>query len=265
MGSWLCARHAGGQWLVRMEDIDPPREMAGAAAGILAALPAFGLVADEPPLFQSRRTAAYDAAFGQLRAADLVFPCNCSRSQLAANGGIHHDGQCIAASTRSRAPAWRLRVPDVEVSFDDGLLGLQRENLRDAVGDFVIRRADGLYSYQLACVVDDAFQGITEVVRGQDLLDSTARQIWLQRCLGLSTPIYRHLPLVVDGEGNKLSKSSRAWPIDPSDPTPALRRALAFLGRPLPDIPTDAERLLAHAMADFDPALMPHCSGSSVY
>ncbi len=263
VGSWLCARHANGQWLVRMEDIDPPREVAGAAANILAALPAFGLVADAPPLFQSQRTAAYDAAFEQLRAAGQVFPCTCSRSQLAASDGIHRDGLCVAVARSDRAPAWRLRVPDVEVDFDDALLGPQRENLRDCVGDFVIRRADGVYSYQLACVVDDAFQGITEVVRGQDLLESTARQIWLQRCLGLPTPAYRHLPLALDGEGNKLSKSSRAWPIDPADPTPALRRALAFLGRPLPDTPTDTGGLLAHALADFEPALMPHCSGSS--
>lgn len=268
VGSWLCARHAGGQWLVRMEDIDPPREVTGAAADILRTLPPFRLAADAPPLFQSQRTAAYDAAFGQLRAASLVFPCTCSRSQLAASGGIHRDGQCVSASqTRRtdavRAPAWRLRVPDIEVGFDDALLGTQRENLRHSVGDFVIRRADGVYSYQLACVVDDAFQAITEVVRGQDLLESTARQIWLQRCLGLPTPAYRHLPLVRDAEGNKLSKSARAWPVDRTDPTAALRRALAFLGRPLPDVPTDADGLLAHALTDFEPVLLPHCSGSS--
>ncbi len=269
VGSWLCARHAGGQWLLRMEDIDPPREVPGAAADILMVLPAFGLVADAPPLFQSQRTAAYAAAFEQLRAADLVFPCTCSRSQLAASGGIHRDGQCLTVSQARRSgvvrpPAWRLRVPDLEVAFDDALLGTQRENLRDSVGDFVIRRADGVYSYQLACVVDDAFEGITEVVRGQDLLESTARQIWLQRCLGLPTPAYRHLPLALDAEGNKLSKSTRAWPIDRADPSAGLRRALAFLGRPLPDVPTDVGGLLAHALTDFELALMPHCSGSSV-
>ena len=263
VGSWLCARHAGGQWLLRMEDLDPPREVAGAATEILATLPAFGLIADEPALFQSQRTPAYEAAFEQLRGADLVFPCTCSRSQLAANGGMHRDGLCVAVDRSERSPAWRLRVPDMEIGFDDTLLGPQRENLRENVGDFVIRRADGLYSYQLACVVDDAFQRVTDVVRGQDLLESTARQIWLQQCLGLPTPSYRHLPLVLDDEGTKLSKSARAWPIDPTDPTPALRRALSFLGRPLPDMPTDADHLLAHALVDFDPALMPHCSGSS--
>jgi glutamyl-Q tRNA(Asp) synthetase len=266
VGSWLCARHAGGQWLVRMEDIDPPREVDGAAADILRALPGFGLVADAPPLFQSQRTAAYDAAFEQLRAAGQVFPCACSRSQLAASSGIHRDGQCVATQRLGtvHAPAWRLRVPDIELDFDDALLGPQRESLRESVGDFVLRRADGLYSYQLACVVDDAFERITDVVRGQDLLESTARQIWLQRCLGLPTPTYWHLPLVLDADGNKLSKSSSARPVDRANPTAELRRALAFLGRPLPDVPMDVAGLLAHALKGFEPRLMPHCSGSSV-
>jgi glutamyl-Q tRNA(Asp) synthetase len=264
VGSWLCARHAGGQWLLRMEDIDPPREVAGSAASIVAALPAFGLVADGPTLFQSQRIAAYDVAFEQLRAAGQLFPCWCSRSELAAAGGIHRGGQCVAAADPDRPPAWRLRVPYIEVGFDDALQGPQRENLRESVGDFVIRRAEGFYSYQLACVVDDAFQGITDVVRGSDLLDSTARQIWLQRCLGLPTPTYRHLPLVLDAAGSKLSKSDHAHPVDPAAPLPALRRALAFLSVPVPAVGTDVPGLLAHALANFDPALLPHCSGHSV-
>jgi len=263
VGSWLCARHAGGQWLVRMEDIDPPREVAGAAASILAALPAFGLVADAPPLFQSQRIAAYDVAFEQLRAAGQLFPCWCSRSELAAGGGLHRDGQCVAAADPDRLPAWRLRVPDIEVAFDDALLGPQRENLRESVGDFVIRRAEGFYSYQLACVVDDAFQNITDVVRGSDLLDSTARQIWLQRCLGLPTPAYRHLPLVMGADGRKLSKSEQASPVDPANPLPALRQALAFLSVPILATAIDVGDLLTHALANFDPALLPHCSGHS--
>jgi len=263
VGSWLCARHATGQWLLRMEDIDPPREVAGSAASMLAALPQFGLVADAPPLFQSQRIKAYDAAFEQLRAAGQVFPCWCSRSDLASTGEIHRDGLCTAAAAPDRAPAWRLRVPDVEVVFDDGLQGPQRQNLRETVGDFVIRRVEGLYSYQLACVVDDAFQGITNVVRGNDLLDSTARQIWLQRCLALPTPRYLHLPLAMDANGAKLSKSTQAHPVDPSDPLPALRRALAFLNLPVPIASTDVHVLLARALADFDLALLPHCSGYS--
>ena len=263
VGSWLCARHAGGQWLVRMEDIDPPREVAGSAADILAALPAFGLVADAPPLFQSQRIAAYDVAFEQLRATGQLFPCWCSRSELVAGGGLHRDGQCVAAADPDRLPAWRLHVPDIEVDFDDALQGPQHENLRQSVGDFVIRRAEGFYSYQLACVVDDAFQGITEVVRGSDLLDSTARQIWLQRCLGLPTPAYRHLPLVMGADGRKLSKSEQASPVDPANPLPALLQALTFLSVPTPATATDAQDLLAHALANFDPALLPHCSGHS--
>ncbi|OOG40812.1 tRNA glutamyl-Q(34) synthetase GluQRS [Rhodanobacter sp. C05] len=264
VGSWLCARHAGGQWLLRMEDIDPPREVAGAAASILAALPAFGLDADAAPLFQSQRIAAYDEAFERLRAADRVFPCWCSRNDLAGADGMHRDGHCVARARQDRPPAWRLRVPDIEVTFDDGLLGPQRENLRESVGDFVIRRIEGFYSYQLACVVDDAFQGITEVVRGSDLLDSTARQIWLQRCLGMPTPGYLHLPLVLDAEGYKLSKSDQAHPVDPAAPLPALRQALAFLSVPVPAVRMNVPDLLAHALTNFDPALLPQCSGHSV-
>jgi glutamyl-Q tRNA(Asp) synthetase len=263
VGSWLCARHAKGQWLVRMEDIDPPREVAGSAASILAALPAFGLVADEPVLFQSQRIAAYEAAFAQLRTTDQVFPCWCSRSDLAASGDIHRDGLCTATATTDRPPAWRLRVPDIEVTFDDALQGPQRQNLRETAGDFVIRRVEGFYSYQLACAVDDAFQGITEVVRGNDLLDSTARQIWLQRCLGLPTPRYLHLPLALDAKGAKLSKSGQAHPVDPADPLSALRRALGFLQLPQLTSAIDVHDLLAQALAGFEPSFLPHCSGYS--
>ncbi len=260
VGSWLCARRAGGRWLVRMEDIDPPREVPGSAAGILAALPAFGLVADEPVLFQSRRRTAYGAAFEQLRAGGHLFACWCSRSDLAEAGGRHRDGACVSPADPQRPPAWRLRVPDTEVSFDDALQGPQRQNLREAVGDFVIRRVDGLYSYQLACVVDDACQGITEVVRGADLLDSTPRQIHLQRCLRLPTPRYLHLPLVLDAEGRKLSKSSQATAVDPADPLPALRRALDFLGMPADARAATAAELLAATSTRFDPGLLRHRS-----
>ncbi len=258
VGSWLCARHAGGQWLLRVEDIDPPREMPGSAESILAALPAFGLIADAPPLFQSSRLGAYDAAFEQLKAADQVFPCWCSRNDLA--GGLHLDGHCLAAPAEGRAPAWRLRVPDMEISFDDALQGPQRQNLRTAAGDFVIRRVEGYYAYQLACVVDDAYQGITQVVRGNDLLDSTARQIYLQRCLGLPTPDYMHLPLALDGSGRKLSKSEHAHPVDPTDPLPALRRALAFLDQPVSPLAQDPAMLLAQALEQFSEEQLPHCS-----
>jgi len=254
VGSWLCARQAGGSWLLRMEDIDPPREVTGAAADILATLPVFGLTADEPPLFQSTRRAAYDAAFARLRDSGQLFPCWCSRSDLAATGGLHRDGQCVAAPTGQRPPAWRLRVPDLDIAFDDALQGPQRQNLRESVGDFVIRRVEGFYAYQLACVVDDAFQGITEVVRGRDLLDATPRQIYLQRLLELPTPRYLHLPLALDALGRKLSKSDAAHPVDPADPLPALRNALTFLGVTPPRIAADPVELLARALDDFEPA-----------
>ncbi|SFS01733.1 glutamyl-Q tRNA(Asp) synthetase [Dyella sp. OK004] len=263
VASWLCARHAGGQWLLRMEDIDPPREVPGSAHSILAALPAFGLVADEPVLYQSQRIAAYDAAFEQLRAADQVFPCWCSRQDLADQGGLHRDDPCVARSDPDRVPAWRLRTPDREVRFDDALQGPQRQNLRESAGDFVIKRVEGFYAYQLACVVDDAWQGVTQVVRGNDLLDSTSRQIWLQQCLGLPTPAYLHLPLALDASGRKLSKSEHAHPVDPNDPLPALRRALAFLDLPCAGEAMNAEALLAYALARFDPTFLPHCSERS--
>jgi glutamyl-Q tRNA(Asp) synthetase len=264
VGSWLCARHAGGQWLLRMEDIDPPREMVGSAGAILAALPAFGLEADAPVIYQSSRMAAYDAAFEQLRRADLVFPCWCSRSDLAIAQGLHRDGHCIAPADPARAPAWRIRVPDEDIHFIDALQGPQNQHLRDTVGDFVIRRVEGFYSYQLACVVDDAWQGITEVVRGNDLLDSTPRQIWLQRCLGLPTPRYLHLPLVLDSQGRKLSKSERSLEVDPTQPLPALRRALAFLGLASDEKARDAAGLLDAALAHFDPQNLPQCSDHRV-
>ena len=232
--------------------------MPGSAESILAALPAFGLEADGPVLFQSSRRAAYDDAFEQLKAAGLAFPCWCSRNDLA--GGLHLDGHCLAGPGPGRAPAWRLRVPDVEIRFDDALQGPQAQNLRATAGDFVIRRVEGYYAYQLACVVDDAFQGITEVVRGHDLLDSTPRQIFLQRCLGLPTPRYLHLPLALDGGGRKLSKSEQAHPVDPTDPMPALRRALAFLDLPCAPGAGRPADLLAHALECFEPARLPHCS-----
>lgn len=260
VGSWLVARHHGGDWLVRMEDIDPPREVPGAAADILSTLHAFGLVADEPPVFQSDRGTLYAAAFAQLRDQGDLFPCGCSRADLAPYGGVHRDGRCVAPPDPSRPVAWRLRTPDIDLAWTDDLQGPQAENLRETAGDFVIRRVEGLWSYQLACVVDDAGQGITHVVRGADLLESTARQHYLQRRLGLPSPGYLHLPLVCDAEGRKLSKSAASWPVDPADPLPALRLALAQLGVPSHSAATRPERLLHDALAVFDPASLRRSS-----
>ncbi len=256
-GSWLLARHAGGTWLVRVEDLDPPREVPGAADGQLAALAAFGLHSDGPVLRQSERGARYQAALDRLLADGQAFVCHCSRSDLAAGGGIHR--RCVARAPRPD-PAIRLRVPDGSiVAFDDGLAGRVEQDVASEVGDFVLKRADGFWAYQLAVVVDDAEQGITDVARGADLLDSTPRQILLQRALGLPTPGYLHLPLVLDEHGEKLSKSSAAMPVDAGDPLPALRRAWQALGQDPTALHAvaDVDSLLRTAAENFRPQRLP--------
>ncbi|SDY97291.1 glutamyl-Q tRNA(Asp) synthetase [Lysobacter sp. yr284] len=263
--SWLLARRAGGQWLVRIEDLDPPREVPGAAQRQLDALAAFGLDSDLPVLRQSARHALYQAALDRLLAQDLAFACHCSRSDLAASGGVHR--RCVARGPRpghaAPQPAVRLRVADAAtVEFDDLLLGRQRQDVAREVGDFVLRRADGHWAYQLAVVVDDADQGVTDVVRGADLLDSTARQILLQRALRLPTPRYAHLPLLLDAHGRKLSKSEAAHPLDPADPLPALRAAWAALGQ-APQALVAVEtvtQLLRAARDSFNPAQIPQAA-----
>nr|WP_298125586.1 tRNA glutamyl-Q(34) synthetase GluQRS [uncultured Pseudoxanthomonas sp.] len=231
LGSWLLARHHAGTWLVRVEDLDPPREVPGAAQRQLDTLAAFGLVPDAPVVWQSARQDLYASALTRLLDDGSAFECRCSRSDLAAAGGIHR--ACVA-SDPMRAPAIRLRVPDgTRVAFEDGLQGAIEQQVDREVGDVVLRRADGFWAYQLAVVVDDADQGITDVVRGADLLDSTPRQILLQRALGLPTPRYLHLPLIVDAQGQKLSKSMAALPIDDDAPMPALLAAWQALGQPV--------------------------------
>ncbi len=240
VGSYLDARHRGGEWLVRMEDLDRTRERPGAADRILRTLEAFGFHWDDEVLYQSRRDPAYREALERLLDAGLAYPCGCTRREIAERGlpgieGPRYDGTCRDGLPPGRQPrAYRLRVPAETVTFRDRVCGPCGHNLANEVGDFVIRRADGLFAYQLAVVVDDAWQGITQVVRGADLLLSTPRQIHLQRLLGLPTPDYAHLPLVLDENGRKLSKQSDARPVDPDDPIPALVAALAFLGQPPP-------------------------------
>jgi glutamyl-Q tRNA(Asp) synthetase len=255
VGSWVRARTAGGTWLLRIEDLDPPREVPGAAVRQIEALARFGMPADEPIEYQSQRTGLYRAALARLRADGIAFDCRCSRADLGP-GGIHH--QCVTADP-SRPAAVRVRVPDDEIGFDDLLQGRFAQRLAQAVGDFVVWRVEGWPAYQLAVVVDDAEQGITEVVRGADLLDSTPRQLFLQRALGLPTPDYLHLPLALGADGAKLSKSTHSLPVDPFDPMPALRAALAFLGwpaAPFRDL-RSPEAALALACLDFDPARLP--------
>ena len=251
LGSWLLARQAGGQWLVRIEDVDPPREVAGAAQAQLAALATFGLEPDGAVEYQSRRGPLYQAALERLLAEGLAFECHCSRADLAAVGGIHR--RCVAAQPRPD-PAIRLRVQDgCKIAFDDAVHGRIVQRVDTEVGDFVLRRSDGLWAYQLAVVVDDAAQGITDVVRGADLLDSTPRQILLQGALGLPTPRYAHLPLLLGTDGRKLSKSEAALPVSLADPPATLHRLWACLGQaPLPQACTrDVADFLDAAIAAF--------------
>ena len=239
-----------------MEDVDTTRVVPGAAEDILETLAAFGLESDAPVLVQSERSVRYAGALEQLRERDLAYPCHCSRGDLAAFGGVHPSRCVVSGAADGRPPAWRLRVGASVVDFEDGVCGAQSQELARSVGDFVLRRSDGCYSYQLAVVVDDADQGVTEIVRGADLLDSTPRQIHLQRTLGLPTPAYLHLPLVLDSSGRKLSKHDLARPVDRADPLPALRAALAFLGQHATRESTVGE-FLRDAVNRFDPARIP--------
>ncbi len=255
LGSWLRARSEGGAWLVRIEDVDHVREVAGAREDILATLDAFGLVPDEPVIRQSGRDALYEEALAQLVSQDLAYACWCSRSDLMPFAGMH-PRHCVAAPIPERTPAWRVRVPDETVCLDDQVRGRFCQSMRDEIGDFVVRRVDGAYSYQLAVVVDDSAQRISEVVRGADLLDSTPRQMLLQRMLKLPTPAYLHLPLALDAQGRKLSKHEQARTVDAGDPIPALRLAAAFLGQPVPPA-TSIDRFLRTAIDDFDISRIP--------
>jgi glutamyl-Q tRNA(Asp) synthetase len=234
LASWLDARAARGRWLVRIEDLDTPRVQPGAADDILRTLERLGLGWDGPVLFQSRRSEAYRHAL--VRLEKHTYWCGCTRREiadsslgLAADGAQIYPGTCrggLAAGKEARA--LRLRTTGEEIVFEDRVQGPQGQILEQETGDFVLRRADGQFAYQLAVVVDDAEQGVTDVVRGADLLDSTARQIYLQRLLGYAQPRYLHVPAAVNQAGEKLSKQTGAQPIGESD----LPRALAFLGQP---------------------------------
>jgi glutamyl-Q tRNA(Asp) synthetase len=261
VGSYLEARRQDGRWLLRIEDIDPPREMPGARDLILRALEAFGFQWDGPVVRQAERTERYEAAVQALLARGLAYPCGCSRAWLKARGhGRVYPGICRNGTAAHPAGhAIRVLTHDRPIAFTDRRCGPFSQRLEREVGDFVIRRRDGLYAYQLAVVVDDAAQGVTEVVRGEDLLASTPRQIHLQRLLGLPTPRYLHLPVVTDAEGNKLSKQTGAPPLDLNHPARALWEALAFLGhRPPPELreaPVDA--LWDWALVHWDPVRIP--------
>jgi glutamyl-Q tRNA(Asp) synthetase len=256
-GSWLAARRGGGDWLVRIEDLDPLRAVAGSSDTQLRTLSAFGLVTHEPIVRQSERGALYRQALDGLMASGAAFECHCSRSDLLPQGGIHR--ACVAGARRAD-PSIRLRVVDgTRIDFEDAVHGRISQEVAREVGDFVLRRTDGHWAYQLAVVVDDAAQSVTDVVRGADLLASTARQILLQRTLGLPTPRYLHLPLIVGDDGRKLSKSSAALPVRDDDPLTALRAAWAALGQDCEALPgtDDVAELLAAATRAFDPGRIP--------
>ena len=227
MGSYLDARHAAGEWLMRIEDLDRDRVIAGCAARMLDTLEAFGLTWDGPVLYQSERTEHYHDALERLASAGRTFACSCSRREHSAEA--HYPGTCRAGPRRAGPTATRFRVRDQEVSFRDRIQGECRFDLAER-GDVVIRRRDGAFAYQLAVVVDDAFQGVTDVVRGADLIDSTPWQIALQEALGLPEVRYAHLPLITEPSGAKLAKSRRSVPLDTRRAGAQLHEALGLLG-----------------------------------
>ncbi len=259
VGSFLEARTQGGEWLLRMEDVDAPRCSTMAADSILRTLEAFGFAWDGAVVWQGRRSAAYVAALERIKAAGYIFPCACTRkeladSQLAPDGAAIYPGTCRHGLSPGRvARAWRLRVNAVQIGFEDAIQGPIVSDLASEVGDFVLLRADGLFAYQLAVVVDDAEAGITHVVRGADLLASTPRQIFLQQVMGLPAPAYAHLPVAVNAAGEKLSKQTLAPALDDAHPAPALVAALAFLGQsPPPELAwADAATVWQWALANW--------------
>ena len=241
LASWLDARAHGGRWLVRIEDVDLPRCVPGADRVILRQLADCGLLPDEPPVYQSQRSAMYQQALDDLVARGLAYPCACSRRDIEAeqqrlgrvksrHGELVYPGTCRDGLHGKAPRAWRLRVNAGHVAWSDRRLGPQTQDVEREVGDFVLKRADGYFAYQLAVVVDDGAQGITHIVRGADLADNTARQILLQRHFSLPTPAYLHTPLVLGANGEKLSKQNGALALDTHDPLLALQTAAAVLG-----------------------------------
>ncbi|MFZ2302923.1 MAG: tRNA glutamyl-Q(34) synthetase GluQRS [Gallionella sp.] len=297
VGSYLDAKHRNGTWLVRIEDLDAPRCVAGAADDILRTLEAFGLCWDETVIYQSQRTAAYGEAMQQLQALGAAYPCACTRKEIADSALHGIDGQIYPGTCRNGIPAgregraWRVRTDQApyplrgegwgegeklesplspnpsptrgerSIEFDDALQGHIAQHLESEIGDFVVKRADGLFAYQLAVVVDDAFQNITHVVRGADLLDSTPRQIYLQRLLGLPTPAYMHLPIAVNAQGEKLSKQTLAQPVEKYNAAATLFDAILFLRQQPPaELRADnVERILHWAVANWHPEALSNC------
>ncbi len=257
VASWLDARAAGGEWLVRIEDVDTTRTVPGAADGILRTLEAFGLHWDGEVVWQSRRTARYEAALERLREAGATYRCRCSRREISDSGlagadGPIYPGTCRRLGLGAKAAAIeRFDVSGTRVAFHDRVQGAIEQDLERELGDFVVKRRDRLHAYQLAVVVDDAEQGIDHVVRGADLLWSAPRQIALQRRLGYATPAYLHVPIATNERGEKLSKQTLAPALSADRAAEALGAALAFLRQPPADGARAAE-ILARATASWD-------------
>jgi glutamyl-Q tRNA(Asp) synthetase len=260
LGSYLEARSRGGEWRVRIDDLDRPRVVPGATDAILRCLERLGFEWDGPVVLQSQHMAAYHAALHALRQAKAVYPCGCSRSEVEAHAVRGKEGPIYPGTCRSglakdrRARAWRMRVDEHVVAFEDGLLGPQRIDLRCETGDFVVYRADQVYAFHLASAVDEAQLGITDVVRGADLLESSARQLYVIRTLHLHAPRYVHLPIALDAHGIKLSKQTGAQAVDTSRPGAVLSAVLRFLNQPAPPEIEQAslEEFWAYAIAHWD-------------
>jgi glutamyl-Q tRNA(Asp) synthetase len=253
--SYLQAKSTGGTWLIRIEDIDPPREVPGSAKHILQDLERFRMKPDRDVLYQSTRTPAYEEAIGDLLQSGQAYWCGCSRSELPASG--IYPGTCREGLPTGKTPrSVRLRVSDRSIRFHDKIQGVIEENLEESVGDFIIKRADGLAAYQLAVVVDDAYQKVTEVVRGADLLDSTVRQVFLQQTLGLQTPVYAHHPLAVDTENKKLGKRYGSDPITSQSAPDVLRQVLESLGHSCPPF-GELQEVWSWAMKNWQLARVP--------
>lgn len=242
VASYCDAKANQGKWLVRMEDLDKPREIAGAADTILGQLEAFGFTWDGEILYQSQRSALYTEAFQQLNAQNVLYACTCTRKEIADSSqqwgidGVIYPKTCLTQALKPHASiAWRVKTNAAPIHFEDAIQGAISQELNTAVGDFILKRADGLFAYQLAVVVDDAAQGINHIVRGADLLASTPRQIYLQQLLQLHTPHYAHVPLACNAAGEKLSKQTLAKTLDASHAHQLIFEALAFLGQQPPD------------------------------
>jgi glutamyl-Q tRNA(Asp) synthetase len=242
VASYLEARSRNGVWLIRIEDLDGPRVVRGAGGDILRTLEACGMEWHAPVVYQGGRTDAYHHALHELRRCGALYPCACSRREIADSAIAGIEGYVYPGTCRGRAPngrrarSWRVRTIGARIAFEDAIQSHVRQDIEAQIGDFVLYRADGIYAYQLAVVVDDAEQGITDVVRGADLIDSTPRQILLQKLLRLPSPRYAHVPVVVNARGEKLSKQTGATPVSRENPVPALYAALDLLGQAPPAI-----------------------------